>query len=281
MILNLLNLRKVFPLSIKNKITKLFLITFIFSIKLQAQVVLVPARDMSLEDYLQKCKMEGYQCTQDYFKKSLVNKPSENFEQFIEGLDLYSEDYRKNLLIKVKNLLKNENLNLEQIDLLIKVITRFESIDRNAALSQIKNELKELSFDVQNVFEEKSEGETYVLFNKFLTKKQYQTLKYKQKYTRTMRITPFTEPANALEAQPTYLVQGNCENYEFSSLLKSDANLRYTATFANECGNTQAFTTQTSSSSFKWKDYEKPLIYTAAAAVLIGVLSQYQVEITY
>lgn len=279
--LNPLNLRKVFPLNIKNRITKLFLITFVLSFKLHAQVVLVPTKDMPLESYLQKCKVEGYQCTQDYFKKAILNKKSENFDQFIETLDLYSEDYRKTLLIKVKSLLSTENLNLEQVDLLIKVISRFESIDRNMALSQIKNELKELSFDVQNAFEEKSDSESYVLFNKFLTKKQYQALKYKQKYTRTVKITPFTEPVNALEAQPIYLVQGNCENYDFSSVLKADTNLRYTATFDNECGNTQAYTAQTSTSNFKWKDYEKPLIYTAAAAVLIGVLSQYQVEITY
>ncbi len=279
--MNPLKLRKVFPLNIKSRITKLFLITFALSFKLHAQVVLVPAKDMPLESYLQKCKLEGYQCTQDYFKKSILNKKSENFDQFIETLDLYSEDYRKTLLIKVKNLLSTENLSLEQADLLIKVISRFESIDRSIALSQIKNELKELSFDVQNVYEEKSDGETYALFNKFLTKTQYQALKYKQKYTRTLKITPFTEPRNALEAQPTYLIQGNCENYDFSSLLKADMNLRYTATFKNDCGNTQAYSAQTSTANLIWKDYEKPLIYTAVAAVLIGVLSQYQVEITY
>lgn len=281
MMLHPLNLRKVFPLNIKNKMTKLFLVTFILSLRLQAQVVLVPAKNIPLESYLLKCKVEGYQCTQDYFKKLILNKKSENFDQFIETIDLYSEDYRKTLLIKIKNLLSTENLNLEQVNFLIKVITRFESVDRNTALSQIKNELKELSFDVQNLFEEKSDSETYVLFNKLLTKKQYQALKYKQKYTRTIKITPFTEPASVLENQPTYLVQGKCENYGLSSMLKSDVNLRYTATFENECGNTQAYTGQTSTSNFKWKDYEKPLLYTAAAAVLIGVLSQYKVEIMY
>jgi len=258
---------------------KIFFITFVLSFKLQAQVILVPSKDMSLDTYLQKCKMEGYQCTQDHLKKIVTTSQSEKFDQFIETLDLYSTDYRKNLLIKVKGLLETENLSLEQAELLVKVITRFESIDRNIALSQIKNEIKELSFDVQNVFEEKSDSETYVLFHKFLTKKQYQALKYKQKYTKTIKITPFTEPMNATETQPTYLVQGNCDNYDYSPILKADPTLRYTAAFQNDCGNTQSYTAQ--ASTFKWNDYQKPLIYTAAAILAIGLLSQYQVEITY
>ncbi|MBC7457063.1 MAG: hypothetical protein H7235_02205 [Bdellovibrionaceae bacterium] len=248
------------------------------SFKLQAQVILVPSKDMALDPYLQKCKVEGYQCTQDYFKKNMANTKSEKFEQFIETLDLNSEDYRKTLIIKVKNLLTQENLNLDQVNLLIKVITRFETIDRNVILSQIKNELKELSLDVQILFEEKSEAETYVLFNKFLTKKQYMALKYKQKYTRTMKITPFAEPTNALELRANDLIQGNCESYTPSFLL---TNLKYTIVFANECENSQAYTAQTSTSEFRWKDYEKPLMYTAALALAIGLLSQYQVEITY
>lgn len=278
---NRLGLKEVFPLSIKNRrgfMNNVFLITFLLSFQLQAQVILVPSKDMSLDVYLQKCKIDGYQCTQDYFKKILTSNRSEKFEQVIENLNLYSEDYRKTLLVKVKNLLLQENLNLEQVELLIKVITRFESIDRNIVLSQIKNELKELSLDVQSLFEEKSEGESYVLFNKILTKKQYLALKYKQKYTKTMKITPFTEPRNALETQSNYLIQGNCENYTPSQIL---TDLKYTTVFENECGRSQVYTAQTSTSNFKWKDYEKPLIYTAAAAVLIGLLTQYQVEITY
>lgn len=277
--LNLLNLRKVFPLSIKNRktfMTKIFLMTFILSFKLYAQVLLVPSKDVPLDVYLQKCKVEGYQCTQDYFKNKMTSSKSESFDQFIETLDLYSEDYRKILLIKIKKILSTENLNLEQVDLLIKVITRFESIDKNVALSQIKNELKELSFDVQNLFEEKSDSETYVLFNKFLTKKQYQALKYKQKYTKTIKITPFAEPINATETQGRDLIQGSCDNYMPSDLI---TNLKYTTVFENDCGNTQVYTAQTS--NFKWKDYQKPLIYTAAAVLAIGLLSQYQVEITY
>lgn len=257
---------------------KIFLITFILSLKVHAQVILVPAQDTPLETYLQKCKVEGYQCTQDYFKKNIITTKSEKFEQFIETLDLYSEDYRKTLLIKVKTLLSEENLGLEQVELLIKVISRFETLDRNVALTQLKNELKELSFDVQNIFEEKSDSETYVLFNKFLTKKQYLALKYKQKYTKTIKITPFTEPTNAAFSQITYLVQGNCDSFIPSSLL---TDLKYTTLFESDCGNSQAYTASTSTSTFKWSDYQKPLIYTAAAVLAIGLLSQYQVEITY
>ncbi len=257
---------------------KIFLFVLILNLKLQAQVILVPAQDITLEAYLQKCKVEGYLCTQDYFKKFLTTNKSEAFEHFIENLDLYSEDYRKTLLIKIKKLLADENLNIEQVELLIKVITRFETIDKNIILNQIKNELKELSLDVQSLFEEKSEAETYVLFNKLLTKKQYLALKYKQKYTKSIKITPFTEPTNALETQSRYLVQGNCENYASSPLLN---NLKYTTIFENECGNSQAYMNQTSTSEFKWKNYEKPLIYAAAAALAIGLLSPYQIEVTY
>lgn len=257
---------------------KIFLLALILTLKARAQVVLVPDKDTPIDTYLQKCKVEGYQCTQDYFKQSLIQHKSEAFEHFIENLDLYSEDYRKTLLIKVKNLLTEENLNIEQVELLIKVITRFETIDKNNILTQIKNELKELSLDVQNLFEEKSEAETYVIFNKFLSKKQYLDLKYKQKYTKSIKITPFTEPMNALETPSRYLIQGNCENYSPSSTLN---NLKYTTIFKNECENSQMYTNQTSSSEFKWKNYQKPLIYVAAAALAISLLSQYQVEVTY
>jgi hypothetical protein len=257
---------------------KILSLVLILTLKLQAQVILVPSKDVAIDIYLQKCKIEGYQCTQDYFKQSFIRHKSVAFEQFIENLDLYSEEYRRTLLLKVKNLLIDENLNLEQVELLIKIINRFETIDKNIVLTQIKNELKELSLDLQNIFEEKPEAETYVLFNKFLTKKQYLNLKYKQKYTKSIKITPFTEPINALETQSHDLIQGNCENYTTSPLLNE---LKYTTFFENECGNSHVYTAQVSSSEFKWKNYEKPLIYVAAAALVIGLLSPYQIEVTY
>ena len=259
---------------------KIFFTVFIFTLNLNAQVILVPSKKIPLETYLKKCKVEGYQCTQDYFKNKITTQKSEKYEQFVENLDLYSEDYRKTLLIRFKTLL-SEDLNLEQVDLLIKIISRFETIDRNIKLSQIKHELKELSSDVQNMFEEKSESETYILFGKFLTKKQYLSIKYKQKYTQSKKITPFTEPQPADQIRPVYLIQGECEKYEFSNGLKEHQDLRFTALFETECGLTRAFSGQSSFSEIKWKNYEKPLIYTAAAAVLITLLTQYQVDVTF
>ncbi len=253
---------------------KIFFTILILALNSEAQVILVPAKDFPLETYLQRCKLPGYQCTQDYFKQQLTTQKSVAFDQFIETLDLYSEDYRKMLPIKMKTLLSQENFSLEQVDLMIKVITRFETIDKNAVLTQIKNELKELSFDVQNIYQENSESETYVLFNKFLTKKNYLELKFKQKYTKTLKITPYTEPMNVFDTKTTYLLQGNCEIFQVSQLLKD---LKYTTAFENECGSSYAL----ANSEFKWKGYEKPLIYTVVAAVVIGLLSQYQVEVTY
>ena len=259
---------------------KIFFTAFIFSLNLNAQVILVPSKKVALATYLQKCKVEGYQCTQDYYKNKITTQKSEKYEQFVETLDLYSEDYRKTLLIRIKSLL-SEDLNLDQVDLLIKIINRFETIDRNATLSQIKHELKEISLDVQNMFEEKSESETYILFGKFLTKKQYLQIKYKQKYTHTKKITPFTEPQPADHIRPVYLIQGECEKYEFSNGLKDRQDLRFTALFETECGLTRAFSGQSSFSDIKWKNYQKPLIYTAAAAVLVTLLTQYKVDIAF
>lgn len=275
--------KKVSQSNIKNRkkpMRKIFFTVFIFSLNLKAQVILVPSKEILLETYLQKCKVEGYLCTQDYFKNKIATQKSEKYDQFVENLDLYSEDYRKSLLVRFKAVLA-EDLSLDQVDLLIKIISRFETIDKNITLSQIKNELKELSLDVQNMFEEKSESETYILFGKFLTKKQYLSIKFKQKYTHTKKITPFTEPQSADQIRPVYLIQGECENYEFSSGLKERRDLHFTALFENECGLTRAFSGQSSFSEIKWKNYEKPLIYTAAAAVLITLLNQYQVEVTF
>ncbi len=260
---------------------RLFYLLMLFSLKLQAQVILIPSRDMNLENYMVRCRAEGYQCTQDYLKNSLTSKKSQAFENFIETLDLYSEDYRQTLVIKVKNLLAEENLDLEQIGLLIKIITRFESLDKSSVLSQIKSELKDLSFDVQNIFEEKSDSESYMLFHKFLTRTQYLNLKYKQKYTRAIKITPFTEPMDATKNRATYLIQGKCDQYQFSSLFKDRTNVKYTAAFEDHCGNSQVYNEPTTSSNMKWKDYEKPLIYVAATAVAIGLLSQYQFKVTF
>ena len=259
---------------------KIFFTVFIFSLNLKAQVILVPSKEIPLDTYLQKCQVEGYLCTQDFFKNKITTQKSEKYEQFVENLDLYSEEFRKTLLVRFKAVLA-EDLNLDQVDLLIKIITRFETIDRNVVLSQIKYELKELSSDVQNMFEEKSESETYILFGKFLTKKQFLSIKFKQKYTQTKKITPFTEPQAADQIRPVYLIQGECENYEFSSGLKERRDLRFTALLENECGLTRAFSGQSSFSEIKWKNYEKPLIYTAAAAVLITFFSQYKVDVTF
>lgn len=245
---------------------------------LLAQTLLVPHSTVNFEEYNIKCHTDGYLCTQDYFKQVLINEKSIVFEQFIESVDLYQEDYRKNLFAKVQMLISQEVLSLEQIALVIKIISKSETFEINNSLTQIKNELIDLHQDMQNLIEEKSDIESYLLFKRALSKRQYSAMKYKIRFSLVTKITPFTAPNNVLQSA-TPLITGFCETAEYNPILNRSP--RYVPLFASECALSEALTTSKTNSQFNFNDYKKPLIYTAAGLLLISFFNQYKVDVTF
>lgn len=252
--------------------------TLAFSTSLQAQTLLVPHPAVPFETYAAKCHTDGYICTQDYFKQKIFTDKSVAFEQFIESIDLYSENYRKSLFKKVHQLISEEQLSLDQVDLILKIIVKSETFEKNTSLTQIKNELIDLNNDLQNLIEDRTDFEFFILFKKALSKDQYNRIKYKIRFSLVTKITPYLTPGNALlNAAP--LVAGFCETAKYNSVLKDK--IHYTPLFESECALSNTLTTSKTNSSFKFKDYQTPLIYTAAGLLLISFFNQYKVDVTF
>lgn len=266
-------------ISMKNIISYFFMIIIlIFGYKSYAQNILVPHPTVDLAEYLIKCKSDGYICTHDYFKKTIIETESEPFNQFMESIDLQNEDYRKSLFLKIKNLLARENLNLDQIQLIVKIINRSDTIQSQNNLIPIKNELIELSNDLSRIFEERSDSEFYILHKVILTRKQYSLLKYKIKYSRVLKVNAYTEPTNSYDSAKS-LISGECENARFSNLLTKNNEIKYIPLFSESCTNTDALTT--SKSNFNLVNYKKPIIYTAVGLLLVGFFNQYKVDVKF
>lgn len=254
----------------------LFLFILVFSQLSLAQVVIIPEKSISLSDYLTKCRIEGYQCVHDYFKLTLDNQNSEAFDHFLETIDLYNEDYRKIFFDRIKTLLAEENISVLQAELLLKVIKKYESIEKSPSVLEIRNEITDLLTDLRQMPDEKSDTESYFIFKKIISKKQYAQLKYKIKYTRVIRITPYTEPTPANNLNPTYLIGGTCDSPTVSALVEGFKSVHYVPMFTDPCSST-AF----SETKVEWVQYQKPVLYTLAAAAAIFLLSSYELKIEY
>lgn len=254
----------------------LFLFILGLSISSFAQVVLIPEKNVPLQDYLSKCRLEGYQCAQDYFKLQITNEDSKEFDHFLENIDLYNEDYRRSSYLRMKNILSTENISTEQAELLLKVIKKQESIEKNQPLLEIKNEIADLLTELSQMSDEKSDAEIYLLFKRSLSKKQFTKIKYKIKYTQVIRITPYTEPTTTENLNPRYLLSGTCDSSIASPLIEASPALRYQPLFQDSCSSVALSETKTD-----WISYQKPLVYTLAAAAAVFLLSSYELQIQY
>lgn len=249
----------------------------------EQRVLLIPHVSVPMETYIIRCQNEGYQCTQDYFKQFLINEKSTIFEKFLETIDLSSEDYRENLFAKIKNILNEENIDLEQADLLVKIISKAETFDKNPRLHEVKTELKELIFDLRNLVEDKSEAESFFIFKKMISKKQFALIKYKIKYIRVLHITPYTWPTDAFSKISIPLIRGFCDSFEWAKELKNPGLPHYIALFNQECPLPVSLSSlpSNSSTSFQWKDYKNPILYTALATAALFFLNSYNMQIEY
>ncbi len=263
------------------KLIAVFTILFIHYHQALAQVLLVPEKDVSLSTYLKQCQQEGYICTQDYFKSNIIQSSTPQFEGFLEKINLYNEDFRKQSLSEIKAILKSEHLDISQADLVIKIISKQISIDPNHALTEFKDELSSLVYELQNQSESVSDEESYVVLKKVLTKTQFLKLKYKTSFVKVTRVTPYTDPFFTNAGKENLLISGDCENPQFSTSLSQKQSLKFLPLFQEECKRTALFTQDNIDSRSLWSEYKKPILYTALGAAVILFLSQYQVQIQY
>ena len=103
-----------------------------------AQTVLIPDQWVSAEDYLTKCKMDGYICVQNFQLTNIQEKPTPLFDELIDSIDLSNKVFLTALPKKIQHILQVEMISADQLNMLVRLLEPIESSDNRLILSEVK-----------------------------------------------------------------------------------------------------------------------------------------------
>jgi hypothetical protein len=256
----------------------LFIFLFLSSI-LNAQVLLVPHTTVEIREYHEKCRLNGYSCTDQYFINSILNNKSSVFDAFIETLDLYNPSFRANLEYKIGTLLKNEFLDLDQVQLIIQIIQKSNSLENSKNLNAIQKNLENVVISLNKIAENREGSEMVIILKKVLSLEQYLLIQNQAQNLKTTLISPYYMPRSPPEPRKP-LLQGDCQRPIYSESITTQES-KYVALFSEKClwfnDNTQSSLTANKGEN----SYIKPALYTTAGLLLITALTQYKISISF
>ena len=158
------------------------ILTLILTLSAQliwADTIIFPAKEVSLDVFLERCHKNGYICSHDYMTEKLVLTSTPIFNQLIENLDLLDGNQRKKMHTEIFNILKNELISIEQLNALAQITEKALSIEKTPQLDFLFKELSDVHQSMINQTEKENEDVIYVVFKKRLTSVQFEKIKYK------------------------------------------------------------------------------------------------------
>ncbi len=246
--------------------------------KLFAQTILVPEKNISELHYLEQCRKTGYVCSHDFLAEQINSVETVRFNTLIENLDLLSESSRQNVASSIQQILKTEMISVDQLKTLIQITDKSTTIDNNKKTQYVKSEMLSVMNTIENMSDSGSEFVTYIVFKKRLNEIQFRKLYPMIQSMMFYKIDPysFTEKTT----KPVFLLNGNCDQYQISTVLSERFNAKQTIpVFKHECNfNAEIQKSITSVKKFTI-EYKKPLIWTVLAAGAYLFIKNYDVEI--
>lgn len=247
-----------------------------------AQVLLVPDSKMEFSNYRQKCKKDGYFCTFDYQLQQIRLRETPLLNQLLENLDYSSEAFRNELAQKSLMILKSEQLSIEQVEILIKVVEQTKNLQltqNSKALQNIETQMREMLEQVQHEQLNELPAEFLVAFKKplplnFLKNKKVFFLKIetsKIEFNKTVKDSQTIETKN--------LVTGDCENALVDTSLQQ---LKWQIASNQVCSLQQGLS-QVQTSTFNFIEKNKnPLLVTGLIVLGAAILmNNYEVTLNF
>lgn len=120
---------------------------FFIAVPVAADSVLIPAADISAQDYFSHCGSPEYICTTDLFFGEILKEPTPLFDRLLDRLDRSSSSYRRMFRQQVPHILLTEMLDLTQLNLLLRLLHEFpetRSMNLTRQLSGMRTSLQRL-----------------------------------------------------------------------------------------------------------------------------------------
>jgi hypothetical protein len=256
------------------------ILTLILTLSAQliwADTIIFPAKEVSLDVFLERCHKNGYICSHDYMTEKLVLTSTPIFNQLIENLDLLDGNQRKKMHTEIFNILKNELISIEQLNALAQITEKALSIEKTPQLDFLFKELSDVHQSMINQTEKENEDVIYVVFKKRLTSVQFEKIKYKIQNYKYYKVDPY----QIIEKnQPEILfVSGTCQKKYISPMITADLNTHQVyPLFANDCSSDFNFHSTVKSAAEFTENHQKTILWSLAAIGAAFFLKNYDVE---
>lgn len=242
-----------------------------------AQTIIVPATEVSVETYLERCHKEGYVCGHEFMTEKLISTATPEFDQLINQLDLLNEDQRKKLPTDIISILKNELISVDQLNALMQMCEKALSLDKSLKLDFILKELTEVYQAISSVTEKENESTVFIVFKKRLTQNQFDKLKYKIQNYKYYKVDPFQ--LSERNQNEVLFVSGTCQKKYISPLITKDlVHQQVYPLFQNDCASDFNFQTSVKSVSEFTSKNKNTILWTLAAVGAAFFANNYNIE---
>lgn len=259
---------------------KIFFIVNFISYAVMAQALLVPEKSVPLSDYLQACQQPGYICTHDFFKNKILSSTTSKYDIFLEQLNLDQPSQLKDIDQNIKTLLKEEDVDIDQVENLISILEKAKSLTQ--INYQILIDLLELTAKIRQPDHFSVQPEEYYIVFKFpLSKEKFNEIRLLANQFKNHRITPYTNSSHSLDAVD-YLIVGTCDQHIISNhLQKNSPALHFQKMFTDSCSWSDKFSKAAISTSDFVKKNNKAIFWSAVALTAVLFLNKYQLTLSY
>lgn len=243
----------------------------------QAQVLLVPAKDVGFEKYKEQCTKTGYTCTTNYFLEQIQKQETPLFDSLLNDLDYSSAKFCDELPKRILKILKEEQISIEQVEMLQKLIEQAKEFSGTAALKQLQVIEKQIKDNRQLVQAENNVDlpESFlIVFKTALAVKSEKKFKADLFKLKTIRIEFNQTPETRQD-----LVMGDCQNEVLHSSIQD---LKWQVVREKSCSFSEQFSRVSASTSNFISQNKTSLLVVGALAVGAAVLMHnYEVQFSF
>lgn len=267
-------------------ITMMFLSVFffLFECKAKAETLLVPDSTVTFDWYQTKCQETGYLCTSKYLFESIVQKPTPQFTQFIDSIDLSNKVFIDGASKNILRILQTEMISPIQLEMLLRLLVQISTNDTTSKNKELITELQfilsTLNSTTKAVF---SDPEFITFFKTPFSKVQFEKVKSSYlklpfaviSFNKNIKYA-FTNSNNLMTSEN--LVDGTCEQ---SHLKMETEPVSWKVLSNNSCGWTQSLK-QTSTATYSTLKENKGWVLVGGlvlGAILIS--NQYEVHFQF
>lgn len=266
----------------KSLFLSIFLLTPLLA---NADMLLVPDQSVSLEKYLSKCHLSGYQCTSKYFVDHEIFAATPQLDNFLDSIDLSNKEFVDSAQKKIQLILQKEMISVSQLDMILRLLEQMNSqnlVKPARLVEEIKFIRAGLTSESKVSFDE-SEVEYVVYFKTLMTKNKF--LKLKTSYLSLPysviafnHIPIHRSTKDQFQTVSENLISGTCES---AKLMTEIDVVTWKVMSEDSCGWTQSLNQNTSSVMSNVKENKNWYITGALVLGAIVLANKYDISFQF